>query len=506
MRKIMNVAQLVDFAADKYRDKDFCRFIRDGKVLTKSFTQFRSDAYAISRYIREKTHKKLHIAFIGSTSYEYVACLTGMIISGNTVVPFSPVINVNEAATLFDDADIDILFCEDAFKEKAQQLHDIYPALQKTYYLGDTKEFDDIFRSYSYGDNYPPAPSAENKEEPALIVYTSGTTGVKKGVMLSDYNLAANSTYNSYAMESDDVTFSILPMHHIFCYACDVLKTLYDGGTLCINGELSEMFANFLIFEPTVMRIVPAICRTLITKFRLAGRRDPSLTKREAAESVVGRNLRRLIAGSAFLSAALIDEFEEYGITARQGYGMSECSPRITTADFSDNCKYSNGLLTGVDEVRVVEGEIQVKGPSVMLGYYKKPEATSEAFTEDGFLHTGDTGRLENGHIYLSGRKKNIIVLSNGENISPEEIENCFADEEAIKEIIVYAKGDSIFAMIYPPETADHKEIENIINMKNLTLTADKQISGFSLVNAPFPKTSTGKIIRQAFSYEEENK
>lgn len=506
MSEIITVSQLVDYAADMFGDKDFCRFVSDGEIKSKSFVQFRNDCRAISRYITALSDKRLHIAFIGNTSYEYIVCLTGMIISGNTVVPFSPSITEEEAAFLFEDADIDILFCEKNFSKKAEKLKLLYPRLQKTVIMNDLSEADALLnRAYSDSSQQISVSEAA-PDEPALIVYTSGTTGVKKGVMLSNRNLAANSTYTAYKMQTDDVTFSILPMHHIFCYSCDVLKTLHDGGTICINGQLSDMYENFILFEPTVMRIVPAICKSVLKRIKLICKKNPSMTKREAAECVVGRNFRRIIAGSAFLSASLIDEFEEYGITARQGYGMSECSPRITTSDFSDCCKYSNGILTGVDEVRVVDGEIQVKGPSVMLGYYKRPDETKEAFTDDGFLHTGDTGRLENGHIYLSGRKKNIIVLSNGENISPEELENSFADEEAINEITVFAKNDLIYASIYPATGFSETEIEKIIENKNITLPSDRQINGFIIRNTPFPKTSTGKIIRETFVYKEEIK
>ncbi len=504
MTEINSVKQLVDYAAEKYKDKVFCRFIRDGQIYSRSFTEFRLNAYSVCRYIRSITKDKLHIAFIGKTNYEYIACLTGMIISGNTVVPFAPDISVEEACRLFDDADIDIIFCEEDFLNTAEEIKSRLSHIRSIVSLGDSKGFEEIFNKFSdeeyrYLSDIEPDPS-----ELSLIIYTSGTTGDKKGVMLSSDNLAANSTYDTYTMENDDVSFSILPMHHIFCYSCDVLKTLYDGGTLCLNGAMNDMYNNFLLFEPTVMRIVPSVLRSLLTKIRITERRNPQFTKREAAEAVVGRNMRKMIAGSAFLSRSLIDEFEKYGIIARQGYGMSECSPRITTADFSDECKYSNGKLTGVDEVRVIDGEIQVRGPSVMMGYYKKPDETAKVFTEDGFLHTGDAGYIENEHIFLVGRKKNVIVLSNGENISPEEIENRFADETAVKEIIVFAKDDKLCAEIYADTAADESDIEEIIDKINILSPSDRQIDSFTLRELPFPKTSTGKIKRTEFRFSQE--
>lgn len=510
---INTVRELVSSAAHKYKDKDFCRFIVDGALCTKSYREFYEDCNAVSRFINS-THKgKINIGFIGKTSYEYIACLTGMIFSGNTVVPFAPDITVEEACFLFEDADIEMLFCEEEFLDKAEAILKKCPTLHKIVSLGDRDWLKGIFGSFSSDSVCSDAYKTDvNPDSCALIIYTSGTTGERKGVMLSNRNLAANSSYKAYSMDDEDVSFSILPMHHVFCYACDVLKTLYDGGVLCLNGALTDMYKNFLVFEPTIMRIVPAICKSILTRIKIAERRNPQLSPREAAELVVGKNFRRMIAGSAFLSGAIIDEFERYGIIARQGYGMSECSPRITTSDFSDTNKYSNGRLIGVDDVRVVEGEIQVKGPSVMLGYYKKPDRTAEAFTTDGYLHTGDLGYIDGDHIYLVGRKKNLIILSNGENISPEEIENKFVDDGIIREVIVFAENDCMVAEIFADaelsasltETEIKEEISGVVDGVNSSLHSDRQISSFRLRTTPFPRTSTGKIKRTEFYFKVE--
>lgn len=502
MKDINTVYELLLYADRHYAERDFCRFIRDEALMSRTYKEFIRDAVAVARFIRSRGNRHIHIGFAGITNYEYIACLTGMILSGNTVIPLSPASDEAEASYLINDGDIEILFCDGAFTGTAEKIRERCPALKEIISLGDRSFFEGIFREYRT-EGLSPGEFSVDPDKCALIIYTSGTTGNKKGVMLSNRNLAVNSTYDTYRMSEGDVSLSILPMHHVFCYACDVLKTLYDGGTLCLNGELSELFKNFHIFEPTVMRIVPAIVRTVLTRIKIAQRRNPDFTPRQAAESVVGRNLRQMIAGSAFLSAALIDEMSKYSITARQGYGMSECSPRITTSDFSDCCKYSNGILPGTDEVRIRDGEIQVRGPSVMLGYYKRKEETEAAFTEDGFLHTGDMGYIENNHIYLTGRKKNIIVLSNGENISPETIENSFSDNTEIKEIIVFAKDDRICAEIYPERDVTREKIEEIILSVNRLSPAHMQIEEFFIRETPFNKTSTGKIIRQEFLYKE---
>ena len=510
MKNLATVRQLAEYAASNYAEKNFCKYIIDGEVRVKSYKEFFEDSLAVCRYIRSINKEHIHIAFIGKTNYEYIACLTGMIFSGNTVVPFSPDITVEEATVLFDDADIDILFCEEEFLPKAEIIKESYSGLKTVISLGDRMWFENIFRTYNSASEY--ASLSDVEEDPdrcSLLIYTSGTTGKRKGVMLTNRNLAANSSYDAYSMDEGDVSFSVLPMHHVFCYACDVLKTLYDGGCLCLNGNLSELYKNILIFEPTIMRIVPAMCKSILTKIKITERRNPDLSKREAAEKIVGRNFRRMIAGSAFLSQAVIDELALYGITARQGYGMSECSPRITTSDFSENNKYSNGVIIGVDEVRCVDGEIQVKGPSVMKGYYKMPEETANAFTADGFLHTGDLGYIKDNHIYLVGRRKNLIILSNGENISPEEIENKFADFTEVKEIVVIGENDKLIAEIYPDDVflADKSDDEikailtDILDKVNIELHSDRSIYDFRIREKPFERTSTGKIKRTEFYY-----
>ncbi|MBR3955254.1 MAG: AMP-binding protein [Clostridia bacterium] len=507
MKTIQTVEQLLQHSITHFASKDFCRFLQNNEIKCKTYQQFFDDCMAMCRYIRENDDTRKHIAFVGKTNYEYIVCLTSIILNGNVAVPFAPDISVSEAVQLFADADVSMLFCEEDFLGNANLIKQDYPQLNKILSLGDSRWYEQIFRTYAVCNSK--ATNIVNPDDCAMIIFTSGTTGNRKGVMLSNKNLAHNSTYDTYRMEDDDVSFSILPMHHVFCYACDVLKTMYDGGTLCLNGNLADLYKNLLIFEPTIMRIVPAVCKSMLTKIKIIEKRNPQLSKREAAERIVGKNFKRMIAGSAFLSAAIIDEFEKYGICARQGYGMSECSPRITTSDFSDVCKYSNGILLGIDEVRVVDGEIQVKGDSVMCGYYKKPQETANMFTSDGFLQTGDLGYIDDGHVYLIGRKKNLIILSNGENISPEEIENRFADYPLVREILVFADGDNIVAEIFPnaelyPNLTTEEtetEISKIVDEVNIAMPSDRQIQSFRIRNTPFARTSTGKIKRTSFYY-----
>ena len=270
-KNITTVKDLVNFAAENHGEKDFCKFFRDEEIEVKNFAEFREDCLAVSRYIKTIEKEKMHIAFIGKTSYEYIACLTGMICSGNVVVPFDPNISVEEACTLFQDADIQMLFCEEEFLPKAEEIQKTYKGIRQVVSLGDWHWFDNIFKTYSAESEYAHlSDTLIDPYECALIIYTSGTTGERKGVMLTNSNLISNSCYDTYKALDGEICLSVLPMHHVFCYACDVLKVLYDGTTICLNGALPNIYRNFLIFEPTNTRIVPLLCKAIITKIKIS--------------------------------------------------------------------------------------------------------------------------------------------------------------------------------------------------------------------------------------------
>lgn len=511
--KIHTVRDLIDNSADMYGEKAFIKYFDGEKVIEKSFIELRENSLALCRFIRSVCPDRMHIAVIGKTTYEYITALTGTLVSGNVFVPFAPTTSVEEACQLFDDGDIEALFYESAYEENAKQIVEKYGRLKTVVNMGDANWFADIYKKYNSDSNYAYLSDIElDPDECAAIIYTSGTTGLRKGVMLSSNNLIANITYPELELDADEVYLSVLPMHHIFCFSCDYFKPLLDGFTVCLNGELANIGRSLSLFQPTTMRAVPMIYETLIRKVAILHKKFPKLPPRKVAEKVFGKNIRWLAVGGAYLAPGLVAEYEKYGIMLRQGYGMSETSPKITTADFSDKNKDSSGkIVKSICDVRLVDGEIQVKGKSVMLGYYKKPEETAAVFTEDGYLKTGDLGRFsEDGeHLYVTGRLKNLIILSNGENVSPEEIEKKFIDEKVVKEIVVSAKNDRIIAEVFPDkEFAAAVGIENIeeyLNQKikeaNVGEKPEKEIAHLYIRETPFPKTTTGKIKRNAVTY-----
>ena len=351
-----------------------------------------------------------------------------------------------------------------------------------------------------------------------MILFTSGTTGRGKGVMLSHGNLIDNvfCTTDTEHPENE-IYLNVLPMHHVFCINGDVLIVIRYGSTLCLNRDMTKLAAHILLFEPTVMRMVPMMAKGLYNRIAIMSRQQPGKSLFQIKEEVLGKRLHKVVSGGGYLAPELAANYSRLGISIAQGYGMSECSPKISAPDWNRPDKVASvGKLVEGCQVRIVDEEIQVKSPSVMMGYYKEPDKTAEAITEDGWLCTGDIGYLdEEGFLYLTGRKKNLIILSNGENVAPEQLENLFEDERLIEDILVFGEDDAICAEVYPnfkyAEAANISDIEGtvqeIIKKHNQKLPSYKRIMQCRIREVPFAKTSSKKIIRnQYFTKKKEEK
>ena len=240
---------------------------------------------------------------------------------------------------------------------------------------------------------------------------------------------------------------------------------------------------------------------------------NPDVPKREVAKQVLGENLEYIFSGGAHLDPAYITLFEEYGIKVCEGYGMSECSPTISTNGQNGNKPGSVGKVLANMQVRFVDGEIQVKGSNVMKGYYKMPKETEEAFM-DGWLRTGDLGHIdEDGYLYITGRLKNLIILSNGENVSPEEIENVMLTDDLVGEVVIAGEENGLAARIYPdPDVVEARgfspeevaaALQGILDAYNKTQPSYRAITSLKIRKYPFIKNSTKKIIRAKMDIDE---
>lgn len=499
------VRDLLDFGAEKYKNLTFLKYVCNEEVVEKSYLQLQSDSKAVCRMLRNAFENKINVAVVGKTSYEYLVFCTGVLISGNVFVPFSPDISEEEASDLFERADIEMLLCEEDFLQRAETIKNRCPKLKSVISFS---EADEIYEKYSDDSSYSSLSDFKvNKDECAIIIYTSGTTGVKKGVMLSTEALVGNIMYRDYCTDifnENDVALSVLPMYHSYCFSGDYLKNLKDGLQVCLNGDIKDITANLKTFEPKVIRVVPMIAQSLLQRIKMLRRRNPELTPREAAEEIYGKNITWLISGGAYLNPELIKEYDELGIYLRQGYGMTEAGCRISVPDETVS-RESVGRVIDICDVRIQNGEIQVKTPTAMMGYYKMPEETEKMFTDDGWLKTGDIGYVtEDRQLFITGRVKNLVILSSGENVSPEAIEKKFNGIELIEEVLVYGENDRLVAEFYPNfefaaanDISDiEAAIEEIVDSLNETAKASHVISNVKVRETPFEKTGPGKIKR----------
>ena len=498
--KKIGIYQILDSAAEKYADKCFLKFVRNGIIEERSYNQVRMHSFGICNVLKQYVHSGAHIAIIGKTSYEYIICMTGVILSGCVLVPFSPEISVRESAELFARADVDMLICDSDFYPKAEQIKKLYPRL-----CAVLRTDDDVFESVYSGESAQVNVEEADPDNPAVMIFTSGTTGIRKCVVLSSKALVANILTDEVHYSDSDTALSVLPMFHVFCFSGDYLKNMREGVCVCINGDMRSLGDNLLLFEPDFMRLVPMLAQTLLNRVNAILRKNPNLSKREAAQKVFGRNLKMIYSGGAYLEPELARAYDEMGIRIRQGYGMTEAGCRISVPA-PDSPVDSVGQVISICDIRIQDGEIQVKTPSIMLGYYKMPEETAKIFTSDGWLRTGDIGYVtENRQLFITGRRKNLIILSSGENVSPEAIEKKFYAFPIIKEITVYGSGTRLVAEVFPNrEYAAQNSIDDIegeikgIMLKlNSTAKPSHIIGQLIIRDEPFPKTESGKIKRK---------
>ena len=510
LSNIPTIRELLDAAPEKHENRTFIKFMRDGAIVEKTFSEVRSDSLAFCRKVRDLLSEKAHIAIISKSCYEYIVCMTGVIVSGNVAVPVPPDESVQDIAEILNDADVTVVLYEPEFADNLQALQVLCPAVRYAWNLGSAEAFEELYRTYA--DSSPYAALSDVKMDAgacSLIIYTSGTTGDRKGVMLSSNALVGNMMFKPYndIVTRADVILSVLPLYHIFCFVTDYLGPLKNGNVLCLNGNMKDLFKNLLIYKPNQMRVVPMLAQALLARIRAVQAKEPSLSPKEAAAKVTGGNLDMMLSGGAYLDPALCRAFDQMGIFLRQGYGMSESGCKITVPD-EDTALDCVGRVMNIVDVRIADdGEVQVYTPCRMLGYYKRPAETAAMFTADGWLKTGDIGYLGEGRqLFITGRLKNLIILSSGENVSPEGIENRYKANPLVSEVLVYAENGVIAAQIYP--NLDYAEKAGIADVKaalealtdtlNETALPSHTVSKTLVRETPLEKTAMGKIKRSA--------
>ena len=422
--------------------------------------------------------------------------------SGSVAVPIDAQLPADAVCELLERADVEMLVFDEIRRDVAEAVKEKCPSVR--YILSmQAEEAADGVQSLSM---LTALHAGEYEKELdggqlATILFTSGTTGKSKGVMLSHRNLVDNAVCLDMKIPAGTISMTLLPINHGYCLTMDIIKGLHIGLVICINDSIMHVQRNMKLFKPEIVLLVPLVIESIYGKLKDAGSLIP---KKMVAKAAFGGNLRIICSGGAYLDPDYVDKFKEYGITILQGYGMTECSPVISTNLEWENKKGSVGKLLPNCEAKVVDEEIWVRGSSVMQGYYKMPEQTAETL-EDGWLKTGDLGYVdEDDFVYITGRRKNLIILANGENVSPEELENQLSRSALVKEILVREKDKVIEAEIFPDyEYAKKKHVKDIqgklqelVDGFNQDMPVYKRIYSLIVRETEFEKTPSKKIKR----------
>lgn len=510
--KSSTIRELLVSSEAQFGPKDAIRYKAKGEkagkketvVEAKTYTQFKNDTECFSAALAALSEQEKHIAILGPNSYSWLTAYFGTVNSGSVAVPLDALLPVEELCDLLNRADVTTLVYDKSKEDVALAAMTSCPNIK--HYIGmqnvlspqgdaECHDMWELIGKQQPGFSYEPKP-----EQLATIMFTSGTTGKSKGVMLTHRNMAENATCLDMRIEPGTVILSVLPIHHAYCLAMDILKGISLGSVICINDSLLRIAKNITLFEPNMILMVPLMIETFAKKLEEVSWIPAPLVRAK----VFGKQFHTVCSGGAYLNPAYLDVFRKYGIEILQGYGMTECSPVISTNLSWENKVGSVGKLMPNCEAKTVDGELWVKGSSVMQGYYKMPEETA-ATLEDGWLKTGDLGYVdEDNFVFLTGRKKNLIITKNGENVSPEEIENALGEERLVQEVLVRDSEGVIEAEIFPDyEYAQKKKIKDItaalqkiVDAYNEGAPLYKRVYKLKVRETEFEKNTTKKIKR----------
>ncbi len=433
------------------------------------------------------------VAVIGESCPEYMTAYIAAVSGGGVIVPLDRDLGHAEIARFADLSGAEAVFYTEQFNDVLPSLAEQMP--QVRYFIpiapaegsdttdGSSSAGDAVILPYSellaLGDkameegdrSFLDYDCTADMSQMSALLFTSGTTGTSKGVMLSHANLVAsvNAASRGTIFGPDNTFVDLLPMHHSYEVTCGHLGAANLGGTVYINDSLKNTLRSITTFKPDSLIVVPLYVETMHKRIwaeiarKGMTRRVRALMKASSAMhragidirrklfkqilDGLGGNLRYIICGGAPLSPELVRDFDAFGIEICEGYGITECSPLIAVNRHGKVRLRSVGQPVDNCEVRIADpsadgtGEIEARGRNVMLGYFGNEEATAEVFTEDGWFRTGDVGCMDaDGYIYITGRKKNIIILSNGKNIFPEEIEEHLYTSPLIGECVVIGR------------------------------------------------------------------
>lgn len=506
-----DLRHLAEHAAKCFPDRDFflCTDEEMPAVTGAELYGFCRKAAAVLEELTEEQH----IALLGPASAAWLTAFFSVLSAGRVIVPLHDGMQPQELEECVRLSDCKVLLYDMRRSEAAAELARAVPGLR-------TLEVHTLIERLRREEReLLPELKADTV---AAMYFTSGTTGRPRCVMLTHRNMGAQISAVSEVipLSEADVGLSLLPLSHTFEMMTHVAGALHCGGTLYLNESVRTVKKNLREKRPTILVTVPLILQTLHKEILNTARKQGRLEELQRGirlggalqklgldmsgrlfgelRELLGGRLHTVICGGAALDPALIRFFEALGIEVLQGYGITECSPVVSVNRHGKNCIGSVGQPLPCCEVKILDREICVRGDSVSPGYYRDAKATAESF-RDGWFHTGDLGRLDRrGNLFFEGRIKNLIILANGENVSPEELEEKLYQTEGILDAVVYERDGKITAELYADRTLipDVSAAWRAVSPINRSLASFKQIGEILLRETEFEKTATKKIKR----------
>ena len=546
----LNMRELIEWAAKTYGDAPAYSYRNrpsDKDVVRVSFIGLRDDVRALAASLSEMGCAGKHVALIAKSTYHWMLTYFATLSIGAVLVPLDRDWQSEDLAETCVKAEVKYLITDCDIAEKASFVAAKLSLSSPVVYIGAPEGTENRIEALVENGKSVFAASPERYFDApidplgmSLLVFTSGTTGKGKGVMLSQNAILADITDAIPYIDYSAKTLGVLPPHHTYGSTVMYVGHAVIGSEIYISSgiryilkELGEQKPGHLVLVPLyletfyrrIMGTIKEQGKEKLVKNMIKvsnGLRKVGIDVRKKLFSSIraafGGELKTVISGGAPINRDIVEFFDAIGIATLNGYGITECAPLVAVNHSRNIVHGSVGAVIDIDTVKINEpnedgeGEILVKGPNVMIGYYKDEAATADALTADGYFRTGDYGKLdENNVLYITGRKKNLIILSNGKNVYPEEIENVLAATPGIVDIIVYEgqskrgiENNAIVAEIYPDKEYFEKNgIEDIkeyfkarVKEYNATAVPYKKIGHVKVRSEEFPKNTLRKILR----------
>lgn len=546
VKKVDSVTDLMRQATEEAGDKIAFMYKEGKENIEVTYAKFQEDTIALGTAITELGLNDKHIACIGDNSYKWLTTYLTVLKSDGVFVPVDKELPIEDIINILKSSDSEILFYAEKYEKYVEQI--LREATNIKFLIGFSRKeesnnvlsydrfIEDGRKSFNAG-NQKYLKLKSNPNSLKLLVYTSGTTGMAKGVMLTENNLISCVYYGLQVATVYDRCLSVLPYHHTYEGVAGILVALHHHSTICINDSLKNVLKNLQFYKPDYIYIVPAfaelfykkiisnakenkkygIMKTMIVVSNALRKIGIDARKKffKAVHDAFGGNLREIVCGGAPIRPEVGKFFDDIGIDLLNGYGITECSPLVSVnRPYFNDCR-TVGVVLPCCEVKIVNpdedgnGEVHVKGKIVMLGYYNDEERTNEVL-KDGWFNTGDYGNInKKGQLSITGRKKNLIVLNNGKNVFPEEIEAYVARVPYVQEVVVrgikedgrevglqaevFLNQDMVKSMgIEDVHEALKKDISNVTK----ELPVYKKVTDIKIRENEFVKTTTNKIKR----------